>query len=266
MVTFKSDHELSRIRTACGIVADVLEMIRRLARPGVTTAYLDKEAEKRIIESGAKPAFKGYGGTRRRPPFPATICASLNDQVVHGIPDDRPLREGDLLSVDCGACYEGYYGDGAITLAIGKVSEEAERLMAVCRQALELAIAKLRPGVRLSEVSRTVQGHVESHGFSVVRDLVGHGIGSRLWEEPQVPNYYHPAMTDLVLKAGMVLAIEPMITAGDWRVRTLPNRWTVVSRDGSLAAHFEHSVAVTRNGPEVLTVAENSPLGRGPDG
>jgi len=265
-VTLKSDHELSKIKAACGIVADALERVRELARPGVSTGYLDKEAEKRIIEAGAKPAFKGHGATRKRPPFPATICASINDQVVHGIPDDRPLREGDLLSVDCGACYEGYYGDAAITLAIGQVSEEAQRLMAVCRRALELAIAKLRPGVALSEVCRTVQSHVESNGFSVVRDLVGHGIGASLWEEPQVPNYYNPAMADMVLRAGMVLAIEPMITAGDWRVKTLANRWTVVSRDGSLAAHYEHSVAITESGPQVLTVVENSPLWREPDG
>jgi len=266
VVTLKSEHELSRIRVACGIVADALEAVRTLAKPGVTTAYLDKEAEKRIIESGARPAFKGYGGTRKRPPFPATICTSLNEQVVHGIPDDRPLREGDLLSVDCGACYEGYYGDGAITVGIGEISEEATRLMTVCREALEMAIAKLRPGVALSEVSRTIQSHVEGNGFAVVRELVGHGIGSSLWEEPQVPNYVGPTTKDLVLKAGMVLAIEPMITAGDWRVRTLANRWTVVSRDGSLAAHFEHSVAITRDGREVLTVVENSPRSRGPNG
>lgn len=266
MITLKSEHELARIRRACGVVAAALARVAELARPGVTTAYLDKEAEKRIIEGGASAAFKGHGGSRKRPPFPAAICTSLNDQVVHGIPDDTPLREGDLLSVDCGACYEGYYGDGALTLAIGRVSERASRLMAVCRQALALAIASLRPGVALSEVSRTVQDHVETNGFAVVRDLVGHGIGTSLWEEPQVPNFYSRTMTDVVLKAGMVLAIEPMITAGDWRVRTLANRWTVVSRDGSLAAHFEHSVAITRNGPEVLTVVENSPLGRGPDG
>jgi len=266
VVTLKSEHELSRIRVACGIVADALEMVRKLAKPGVTTAYLDKEAEKRIIEAGARPAFKGYGGTRKRPPFPASICTSLNDEVVHGIPDDRPLREGDLLSVDCGACYEGYYGDGAITLAIGEVSEQARHLMAVCREALELAIAKLRPGVALSEISRTIQGHVEAHGFAVVRELVGHGIGSALWEEPQVPNYVGPTTKDLEVRTGMTLAIEPMITAGDWRVRILPNRWTVASRDGSLAAHFEHSVAITRDGAEVLTVVENSPLRRGPNG
>ena len=254
MITLKSKREVDRIRIACGVVAEVLELARALAKPGVTTAYLDKEAEKRIIERSAEPAFKGHGGHGKRPPFPASLCTSLNDEVVHGIPDERELRQGDLLSVDVGARYRGYYGDGATTLAIGDVAPEARRLMDVCREALGLAIQAAGPGKRLADVSRTVQRHVEGNGFSVVRDLVGHGIGASLWEEPQVPNFYSPKFRDVVLRPGMVLAIEPMINAGSWRVKTLANRWSVVSRDGSLSAHFEHSIAITPDGTEVLTV------------
>lgn len=253
MITLKSERELDRIRVACRVVAEALELARTLAQPGVTTAYLDKAVEKRIIECGAEPAFRGYGGTGKRPPFPASICASVNEEVVHGIPGERALREGDLLSVDVGARCAGYYGDGAVTVPIGRVSDLAQRLMQVCREALGLGIQAAGPGKRLADISRAVQRHVEGNGFSVVRDLVGHGIGSSLWEEPQVPNFYTPRTRDVALRPGMVLAIEPMINAGGWQVKTLPNRWTVVSRDGSLSAHFEHTVCVTQDGVEVLT-------------
>jgi methionyl aminopeptidase len=254
LITLKSERELGKIRMACRIVAETLDLVRTLAAPGVTTSYLDKRAEKRIIESGAEPAFKGHGASGKRPPFPASICTSVNEEVVHGVPGDRVLCDGDLLSVDCGARFEGYYGDGAVTIAVGAVPELASRVMNVCREALELAIQAIGPGKPLSTIGRTVQRHVEANGFSVVRDLVGHGIGASLWEEPQVPNFYNPRAADVALRPGMVIAVEPMITAGQWRVTTLTNRWTVASRDGSLAAHFEHSLAITSEGVEVLTV------------
>lgn len=255
MITLKSERELGLIRGACGVVGEVLEMMHTLAKPGVTTRELDKAAEKLIIERGATPAFKGYGGSGRRPPFPASVCASINEEVVHGIPDDRELCCGDLVSIDVGAKLQGYYGDGATTVAVGEVDSEAQRLCETCRRSLERAIAAIGPGKHLAEVGRAVQSHAEGQGFSVVRDLVGHGIGSNLWEEPQVPNYYSPRFPDVVLRPGMTIAIEPMITAGSWRVKTLGNHWTVVTRDGSMAAHFEHSVAITRDGVEILTVA-----------
>ncbi|MFP4055929.1 MAG: type I methionyl aminopeptidase [Candidatus Brocadiia bacterium] len=253
MITLKSTRELDRIRTACRIVAEARDLVRSLAGPGVATGYLDKQVEKLIIEKGARPAFKGHGAAGRRPPFPASICASINHEVVHGIPGPRELCPGDLLSVDVGVECEGYYGDAALTVPIGEVCEPARRLMDTCREALRRAIAAIGPGKRLSAIARAVQGHVEENGFSVVRDLVGHGIGAQLWEEPQVPNYYSPGFADVSLRPGMVIAIEPMINEGDWRVKTLPNRWTVVTRDGSLSAHFEHTVAITREGVEVLT-------------
>lgn len=255
MITLKSERELERIRVAAGIVGEVVDLMHELAKPGVTTAELDSAAEKLIIERGGEPAFKGYGGSGRRPPFPASICASVNEEVVHGIPDGREMQEGDLLSVDVGARYQGYYGDGATTVAIGEIAPTARRLMEACQTALGLAIESIGPGRHVSDVGRTVQTCVEGQGYSVVRDLVGHGIGANLWEEPQVANYYNPSFADPVLRPGMVLAIEPMITEGGWRVKTLPNRWTVVTRDRSLAAHFEHTVAITNTGVEILTVA-----------
>ena len=254
MITLKSERELERIRVACRVVAEVLSLVRTLAKPGVTTACLDKAAEKRIIECGAAPAFKGHGPQGKRPPFPASICTSVNEEVVHGIPCERVLLDGDLLSVDVGARHSGYYGDGAVSVPIGRVSELARRLAEVCREALWRGIRAAGPGKRLADISRAVQGHVESNGFSVVRDLVGHGIGSSLWEEPQVPNFYSARSRDTVLRPGMVLAIEPMINAGGWQVKTLPNHWTVASCDGSLSAHFEHTVCITRDGVEVMTL------------
>jgi len=255
LITLKSERELDRIRVASAIVAEVLELMHALAGPGVTTSELDNAAEKLIIDRGGEPAFKGYGGTPKRPPFPASICASLNEEVVHGIPDGRAMHEGDLLSVDVGARYRGYYGDGATTIAIGEVAPPARRLMDACRRGLDLAVESLGPGKHLSDLGRRVQAYIEGQGFSVVRDLVGHGVGASLWEEPQVPNYYNPDCPDVILRPGMVLAVEPMVTAGGYRVKTLANHWTVVTRDGSLAAHFEHTVAITDGGVEILTVA-----------
>ncbi|MFW6161162.1 MAG: type I methionyl aminopeptidase [Planctomycetota bacterium] len=255
MITRKSQRELDRIRYAASVVGEVLERMHELAEPGTTTAQLDNAAETLIIERGGEPAFKGHGATSRRPPFPAAICASVNDQIVHGIPDHTAVSEGDLLSVDVGVRYRGYYGDAATTIAVGQVRSRARQLVETCRRSLEMAIAAIGPGRRLSEVSRTVQREVEGQGFGVVRDLVGHGIGAHLWEEPQVPNYYSRGFPEVVLRPGMVICIEPMITEGGWKVKTLDNQWTVATRDGSWAAHFEHTVAITADGVEILSLA-----------
>lgn len=254
MITRKSERELRHIRKASATVAEALELCRTLARPGVTTSALDKAAEKLIIDRGCEPAFKGHGGSAKRPPFPASICASINEEVVHGIPGERELQDGDLLSVDVGARCRRYYGDGATTIAIGTVAPRARRLIDTCQRALQEGIAAIGPGRHLADLSRAVQGYVESHGFAVVRDLVGHGVGLALWEEPQVPNYFSRRFRDVVLRSGMVIAIEPMITDGHYSVKTLGNRWTVVTKDGSLAAHFEHTVAITEDGVQILTV------------
>lgn len=235
------------MREAGRITAAALRVVASAVRPGVTTAELDKLAEETIREAGALPAFKGYHG------FPATLCTSVNDQVVHGIPAARVLREGEILSVDCGAIVEGYYGDSAMTFPVGAVSAEARRLMDVTKESLEAGIARCMPGMRLYDISAAVQAVAERSGFGVVREYVGHGIGRSMHEDPQVPNY-GKAGTGPTLKPGMVLAIEPMINAGRADVRSLDDGWTVVTADGSLSAHFEHTVAVTEAGPRVLTL------------
>jgi methionyl aminopeptidase len=234
------------MRRSNRIVAEILEEIKSLARAGITTRELNERAEELLAQKKARSAFKGYNG------YPAVLCTSVNEEVVHGIPSGRVLREGDILSLDFGAIYEDYYGDAAITLAIGRTSEEAERLMRVAEEALYLAIDRARPGNRLQDISAAVQGHVESHGFSIVRDFVGHGIGQQLHEKPQIPNFGE-AGRGVRLKPGMTLAIEPMINAGGYEVRVLQDGWTAVTKDGSLSAHFEHSVAVTENGPYILS-------------
>jgi len=221
-----------------------------MVAPGVTTADLDRLAEKRIAQAGATAAFKGYHG------YPATICASINEEVIHGIPSGRRvLNEGDVVSLDVGASLDGYYGDSAITLAVGQVSEEAATLLRVTEEALYKAIEQARPGGRVSDIGHAVQRHVEAYGFSVVREFVGHGIGQRMHEEPQVPNYGDPGRGPR-LTEGMVLAIEPMVNAGKAAVRVLADGWTAVTKDGSLSAHFEHTVAVTAEGPRILTARE----------
>ena len=228
------------------VVAGVLEELRTLAAPGMTTADLDAAVEARVRKAGGTPAFKGYHG------YPATLCASVNDEVVHGIPSGRKLASGDLVSLDVGVLLDGYYGDSAITLGIGTISEEAAALLRVTQEALELGIAQARVGARVSDIGHAVQRHVEERGFSVVREFVGHGIGTKLHEEPQIPNYGEPGRGPR-LAEGMVLAIEPMVNVGKAAVRVLADGWTAVTRDGSLSAHFEHTVAVTGDGPEVLT-------------
>ncbi|HEY8393775.1 MAG TPA: type I methionyl aminopeptidase [Thermaerobacter sp.] len=247
MVEIKSSREIEYMRRAGQIVAGVLQELARALRPGVTTAELDRLAERLIREAGGEPAFKGYQG------YPATICASINDEVVHGIPSPgRVVREGDIVSIDVGARYQGYYGDSAATFAVGQVPGEARRLLEVTRESLYAAIAEARPGRRLGDVGHAVQRVVEAAGFSVVRDYAGHGIGRAMHEDPQVPNYGTPG-TGLRLRPGMVLAIEPMVNAGGYEVRVDADGWTVRTADGSLSAHFEHTVLITEGEPEILT-------------
>ena len=243
------------MRTAGRLVGDVLTELASKVVPGVTTSDLDEIAEKMIAEAGATPAFKGYHG------YPATICASINEEVIHGIPSGRRiLNEGDVISIDVGASLNGYYGDSAITLPVGQVSEEAATLLRVTEESLYKAIDCVRPGARISDIGHAVQHHVEAYGFSVVREFVGHGIGQRMHEEPQVPNYGEPGRGPR-LAEGMVLAIEPMVNAGKPAVKVLADGWTAVTRDGGLSAHFEHTVAVTADGPWILTARE-VPVGR----
>ena len=246
MIIRKSPAEIDRMRRANGLVAEVLSELRRLVAPGVSTLELDAAAERRIRQAGAVPAFKGYQG------YPATLCASVNEAVVHGIPSSAPLVDGDIVSLDMGVVLEGYYGDSAITVPVGDVPDRVDELLRVTREALELGIAQVRVGGHVSDIGHRVQRHVEAHGFSVVREFVGHGIGVQLHEEPQIPNYGEPGQGPR-LQTGMVLAIEPMVTVGRPAVKVLGDGWTAVTRDGSLAAHFEHTVAVTEGDPEILT-------------
>ncbi|MBE9536126.1 MAG: type I methionyl aminopeptidase [Proteobacteria bacterium] len=247
MVSLKTSEEIELMRRANLIVAEVLQELKALIHPGVSTASLDEKAEEIIRGRGATPAFKGYGG------FPASICVSINDEVVHGIPSRKKvLEEGDIVGIDCGTCLEGYFGDAAVTLAVGDISDDAARLMKETKASLDAAIDKVRVGNRLSDISNAVQSHVEAKGYSVVRNFVGHGIGKSLHEEPQIPNYGSSGR-GIRLKAGMVFAIEPMINIGKSEVSVLDDGWTAVTNDGSLSAHFEHSVAVTENGPYILS-------------
>ncbi|HVB37291.1 MAG TPA: type I methionyl aminopeptidase, partial [Vicinamibacterales bacterium] len=232
MIVCKSPAEIERMRPAGRIVGEVLAELREAVRPGVTTAELDEIAERRIRRAGAVPAFKGYHG------YPATICASVNDEVIHGIPGARALEPGDIISIDCGAVLDGYYGDSAITVPVGQIDETAAELLRVTNEALFKGIEQARPGGRISDIGHAVQQHVEAHGFSVVREFVGHGIGERMHEEPQIPNYGDPGRGPR-LTEGMVLAIEPMVNVGKAAVKVLSDGWTAVTRDGSLSAHFE---------------------------
>lgn len=251
MIMLKTREEIEIMRAANVIVAEVLSELRRRVQPGVTTAELDRIAEDMTRQRGATPAFKGYAPAGRV--FPRSVCTSINDEVVHGIPSDRRvLREGDLIGLDFGVCYEGFYGDAAVTVAVGQADPEAERLMQVTEEALWAGIEQVRPGNRLGDVSAAIQERVERDGFSVVREFVGHGIGRRLHEEPQVPNF-GKRDRGVRLREGMVLAIEPMVNAGTPEVRVKDDGWTAVTVDGRRSAHFEHSVAVTERGPYVLS-------------
>ncbi|MBW8713354.1 MAG: type I methionyl aminopeptidase [Acidobacteria bacterium] len=246
MIVCKSAAELERMRAANALVAEVLAELATMVAPGVTTQDLDQAAEKLVREGGAEPAFKGYRG------YPSTLCASVNDQVVHGIPSTRALNDGDIISLDMGVKLNGFYGDSAVTVPVGKVSEEASALLRVTREALDKGIAQVRLGGRVSDIGHAIQLHVEAHGFSVVREFVRHGIGSALHEEPQIANYGEPGRGPR-LAEGMTLAIEPMVNIGRPAVKVLADGWTAVTKDGSLSAHFEHTVAVTKTGPLVLT-------------
>ena len=250
MISLKSAREIEIMRRANVIVAEILEELKKKVAPGVTTAALDAFAEQLIYKKKARPAFKGYAMAGRV--FPCVLCTSINDEIVHGIPSQRTLVAGDIIGLDFGVIYEGYYGDSAVTVGVGEISEEAQRLMRVTEQSLYKGIEQLREGKRLGDLASVIQKTVEDGGFSVVRAFVGHGIGKNLHEEPPVPNYGEPDR-GLRLKEGMVLAIEPMVNAGGHEVEIKEDGWTAITRDGSLAAHFEHSVAVTKNGPYILS-------------
>ncbi|MBX5475829.1 MAG: type I methionyl aminopeptidase [Clostridia bacterium] len=249
MIILKSNRELEKMRAAGRLVARALQELRRHIRPGVTTAELDRIAEEFIVRHGGRPTFKGYRG------FPAAICASPNDVVVHGIPGDVVLKEGDIFSVDVGVTLDGFIGDTAWTFPVGEVDPEAARLLEVTERSLEAGIAAAQPGGYVSDIGAAVQAVVEAAGFAVVREYTGHGVGRQMHEDPPVPNYGPPGRGPR-LKPGMVLAIEPMVNVGTWKTRMEADGWTVRTADGSLSAHFEHTVAVTENGPEILTVVD----------
>jgi methionyl aminopeptidase len=257
VVYLRGRSEIDAIRASAQIVGRTLVMLTEHVRPGVTTRELDELAEAFIRDHGGEPAFKGYRG------FPASICPSVNEEVVHAIPGGTVLREGDIIGLDVGVRKDGYYGDAAVTLGVGEISAEAAKLLRVTREALELGIARAVAGNRVGDISHAIQEHAEKHGYSVVKALVGHGIGREMHEEPQVPNYGPPARGPRLM-AGQVIAIEPMVNLGASEILTRPDGWTVVTRDGSLSAHFEHTVAVGAQGPEVLSQVD-APQERGRD-
>lgn len=246
MIVLKSQQEIACMREAGRIVAGVLERIAKLVAPGVSTAQFDELAHEHIIKHDAIPSFKGYRG------FPASVCVSVNEEVVHGIPGARRLKDGDIVSFDVGAIYDGFHGDAAVTLGVGAISAEAEALTQVTLQALKRAIAQAVPGNRLGDVSHAIEEYAEGRGYSVVREYVGHGIGREMHEDPQIPNYGPPRRGPR-LKAGMTFALEPMVNVGGYLTRSMDDGWTVVTADGSLSAHFEHTIAVTDDGPVILT-------------
>ena len=255
-ITLRSPREIELMRRASTVVVDVLSKLQKVAEPGVTTAQLDRVALQMTADAGAQALFKGVRSPYARIPFPGAICASVNEQVVHGIPsEDTKLEDGDILSIDFGVKLDGYCGDAAVTIPIGEVSESKRRLMDVTRQVLDIAVATVAPAIKWSHVAAKMQDYAESAGFSVVKDFVGHGIGRKMHEEPRLPNFVNDDLlaNDIVLAEGMVLAVEPMINAGSSAVRTLKNGWTVVTRDNKCSAHFEHTIVIVENGCEVLT-------------
>ena len=249
MVTLKSAREIEAMRRSGKITSRVLTELMKAVRPGMATAQLDRLAERGIREAGGVPTFKGYNG------FPGSICASVNDEVVHGIPGSRVLREGDLLSIDIGTTLDGYVSDSAVTVPVGNIAENARRLLDVTQECLTIGIAQMERGNHLGDIGAAVQAHAERHGYGVVRELVGHGVGRAMHEEPQVPNYGERG-SGMELRPGLVLALEPMITEASPKIRILADGWTVVTADGKLAAHFEHTIAVTEDGPQILTLRD----------
>lgn len=246
MIILKSRQEIEKMRKSNVLVAAILEELRKKIRPGVKTIELDRLSEEMALKKGARPAFKGYRG------YPYSLCTSVNSEVVHGMPSERELKEGDIVSLDFGILNDGYYGDAAVTVPVGEITPAAKRLLRVTEEALYKGISEVKAANRIGDISAAIQGHAEAAGFSVVRDLVGHGIGKNLHEDPQVPNYGSSGR-GIELKAGMVFAIEPMVNEGTYRVDILRDGWTVVTADGKLSAHFEHSVAITENGPVILS-------------
>jgi len=246
MIIGKSKKEIEKMRASGKLVGQVLSHLRSLVEPGISTIEIDKVAEKMIRDAGALPTFKGYNG------FPYSICASVNEQVVHGFPSGYKLKEGDIFSIDCGVTLEGFVGDTATTVPVGKVDEERLTLIRIAEECLDLAIEQCRPGNHLGDIGWAVQHHAETHGYSVVRDYVGHGIGRRMHEDPQIPNYGKPGL-GAKIKAGYVFAVEPMVNIGTHFTKVLPDGWTVVTMDGQPSAHVEHTIAITEEGPEVLT-------------
>jgi methionyl aminopeptidase len=256
-ITLRSRREIELIRKAGAVVADVLSKLKKITEPGVTTGWLDSVASQITTEAGAVALFKGVHSPYARVPFPACICASINEQVVHGIPSEAVvLKNGDILSIDFGAKLDGYCGDAAVTVAVGEISEDKRKLIDVTKNVLDIAIARAKPGVKWSKIAAEMQDYAESAGFSVVKEFVGHGIGKKMHEEPRVPNFVSDELLrcDIILTEGMVLAVEPMINAGTSDVRTLKDGWVVVTKDGKCSAHFEHTIAIVKNGCEALTV------------
>ncbi len=250
MIVCKSPREIELMRKAGKVLKDALKIAKKIAKPGVTTKYIDEQLEEYLLQQGCRPIFKGYKG------FPKSICASINDEIVHGIPSDRELCDGDIFSIDIGSEYKKYMADMAITLPIGNISEKAKILLEVCENSLKHAIKTLKADIKLSELSKAIQVYVEERGFSVVRDYTGHGIGRKMHEDPQIPNFVSNTAlnNDVILSSGMTIAIEPMICVGSYETEVLSNNWTVVTRDRSLSAHFEHTIAITDNGADVLTI------------
>lgn len=247
MIIIKSDREIDYMKKAGKIVGETLALLQESIKPGITTGELDRIAEEYIKRNNSTPSFKGYYG------FPASICTSINEEVVHGIPGKTVLKEGDIISIDCGANYNGYHGDAARTFAVGQISKDAENLINITRESFFKGVEKAIVGNRLTDISSAIQEYAEARGYSVVRDYVGHGIGTKMHEDPEVPNYGRPGRGPKLMN-GMVLAIEPMINVGGYQVETQSNDWTVVTKDGTLSAHYENTVAILSNGPEILTL------------
>ncbi|MFZ4590147.1 MAG: type I methionyl aminopeptidase [Ignavibacteria bacterium] len=253
MSLIKSEKEIELMRISNGIVAEALKHVGSFVKVGVTTKELDDEIEKFILSKDAKPAFKGYGGTRKRNGFPASACISINEEVVHGIPSGRKLEDGDIVSIDVGVLKNGYYGDSAYTFAVGQINSKKSKLLKITEESLYKGIAKATAGNSINDIAVAIQTYVEGSGYGIVRDLVGHGIGKNLHEEPAVPNFYSTS-SNFKLRAGMTIAIEPMVNYGTYGVKTLSDGWTIVTRDGEPSAHFEHTILITETEAEILTL------------